>query len=103
MKVSRAADLAANSNWQNECEFDEWEAGQPLAYTLTSLFRYYVAPFNSSAPYYLGHAMKFWNVIYNWGEAGYAVSKGTINRLLEKFNSQVRIFTSNISVTATGV
>ena len=29
--------------------------------------------------------MKFWNVIYNWADAGYVLSEGTFTRLMEKF------------------
>eukprot|EP00088_Acartia_fossae_P034005 TRINITY_DN3487_c0_g1_i1.p1 TRINITY_DN3487_c0_g1~~TRINITY_DN3487_c0_g1_i1.p1 ORF type:complete len:408 (+),score=53.82 TRINITY_DN3487_c0_g1_i1:178-1401(+) len=50
--------------------------------------RYYVAPLNSSQPHYLGHAMKFWSQIYNWRDAGYALSRGTVLALKNKFNSK---------------
>jgi len=56
-------------------------------FVLPENLRYYVAPFDSSQPFYLGHAMKFWNVIYNWGDAGYVLSKGAVDKLLEHFNS----------------
>ena len=49
--------------------------------------RYYVAPYNASEPHYLGHAMKFWSQLYNWGEAGYTLSRGTVELLLNKFDS----------------
>merc|ERR1712071_343307 len=48
---------------------------------------HYVAPFNSSHPHYFGHAMTFWNQVYNWGEAGYALSQGAVQALMSKFNS----------------
>jgi hypothetical protein len=35
-------------------------------YVLLENFRFYVAPLNQSGEYYLGHAMKFWNSVYNW-------------------------------------
>ena len=28
--------------------------------------------------------MKFWNVIYNWADAGYVLSAGTFSRLMEE-------------------
>lgn len=56
-------------------------------FALPENLRHYVAPFNASRPYYLGHAMKFWNQVYNWGEAGYALSKGTVSALIQRFNS----------------
>ena len=42
---------------------------------------------NSSDFHYLGHAMKFWNVIYNWADAGYVLSKGTLDKMMQKFDS----------------
>jgi len=57
-------------------------------YVILENLRYYVAPMNSSAEFYLGHAMRFWNVVYNWGDAGYAISKGTVNKLLSKFSTK---------------
>jgi len=56
-------------------------------FALPENLRYYVAPFNSSQPYYLGHAMRFWAQEYNWGNAGYTLSKGAINILLSKFQT----------------
>ena len=49
--------------------------------------RYFVAPFNASEPHYLGHAMKFWNQVYNWGDAGYTLSRAAVQLLLTKFDS----------------
>ena len=31
--------------------------------------------------------MKFWNVIYNWADAGYVLSKGTLDKMMQKFDS----------------
>jgi len=59
-------------------------------FALPENLRYYVAPFNSSEPFYLGHAMKFWAQIYNWGNAGYTLSRGAVDILLDKFNSQAK-------------
>jgi len=56
-------------------------------FALPENLRHYVAPFNSSHPHYLGHAMTFWNQVYNWGEAGYALSQGAVQALMSKFNS----------------
>lgn len=47
--------------------------------------RFYVASKNPKDKHYLGHAMKFWNVIYNWADAGYVISKGTLNRFMINF------------------
>jgi len=56
-------------------------------FALPENLRHYVAPFNASQPYYLGHAMTFWNQVYNWGEAGYALSRGAVSALTRRFNS----------------
>lgn len=45
------------------------------AFALPENLRFFVAAKNESDLHYLGHAMKFWNIIYNWGDAGYALSK----------------------------
>jgi len=55
-------------------------------FALPENLRPYVAPFDSSKPHYLGHAMKFWNQVYNWGEAGYALSRGAVAQITSKFN-----------------
>lgn len=49
--------------------------------------RHYVAPLDPGQKFYLGHAMKFWNQVYNWGEAGYALSRGAVSAVTSKFNS----------------
>ena len=54
-------------------------------FALPENLRYYVAPMDSQVDYYLGHAMKFWNVVYNWADAGYVISKGTLKKLMKKF------------------
>ena len=57
------------------------------SFVLVENLRYYVAPFNRSGEYYLGHAMKFWNSVYNWADAGYAISWQTLRRFVdEKFS-----------------
>ena len=54
-------------------------------FALPENLRYYVAPFNASQPFYLGHAMTFWNIVYNWGDAGYALSKGAVDQLVARY------------------
>ena len=55
-------------------------------FVLVENLRYFLAPMNSSRSHYLGHAMTFWAQVYNWGDAGYILSRGAIDRLLdEKF------------------
>lgn len=55
-------------------------------YVLIENLRFYVAPLNQSGSYYLGHAMKFWNSVYNWADAGYVISFNALKRFIkEKF------------------
>ncbi len=51
--------------------------------------RYYVAGLDEQVPHYLGHAMRFWNQVYNWGDAGYALNRPALDRLFTKFPTQV--------------
>lgn len=44
-----------------------------------------VADLNPSDKYYLGHAVTFWNTIYNSGDAGYVLSKGSLRAFKNKF------------------
>jgi len=50
--------------------------------------RYYVAPWNSSQALYLGHAMKFWSQVYNWGQAGYTLSRAALLLITNKFSKE---------------
>ena len=56
-------------------------------YALPENLRYFVAPLNSSEPHYLGHAMKFWSQVYNWGDAGYTLSRAAVELVMDKFDS----------------
>ncbi|KAJ8918537.1 hypothetical protein NQ315_013042 [Exocentrus adspersus] len=49
--------------------------------------RYYVADLDPSNKYYLGHAITFWNTVYNSAEAGYVLSNGSVQAFKSKFNS----------------
>lgn len=68
-------------------EFDWLLVTTEDTFALPENLRHYVAPFNASQPHYLGHPMKFWNQVYNWGEAGYALSRGAVSALNQRFNS----------------
>lgn len=54
-------------------------------FAIVENLRYAVAGFDHRRPYYLGHAMTFWGVTYNSGEAGYALSSGVIRQLKTVF------------------
>ena len=43
-------------------------------FVLMENFRFYVAPLNQTGEYYVGHAMKFWNSVYNWADAGKSIN-----------------------------
>lgn len=46
-----------------------------------------VAPLDSKKGFYLGHAIAFWGTEYNAAQAGYVLSKGSIELLQSRFNS----------------
>jgi len=74
-------------NIANDSEDFDWLlVTTESTFALPENLRPYVAPFDSSKPHYLGHAMKFWNQVYNWGEAGYALSRGAVAQITSKFN-----------------
>ncbi len=56
-------------------------------FALPENLRFFVAGKNFTDRHYLGHAMKFWNVIYNWADAGYILSKGTLDAFVQVFNT----------------
>lgn len=55
------------------------------AFVILENLRSYVANLNPLNKYYLGHAVTFWNTIYNSGEAGYVLSKGSVRAFKNKF------------------
>lgn len=48
--------------------------------------RLLVAGLDDSKGYYLGHPVTFWTVTYNMGQAGFVLSKGSVNKIKNKFN-----------------
>lgn len=46
-----------------------------------------LAGLDESEGHYLGHAVTFWMVTYNVGQAGYVLSRGSLLALKQKFNS----------------
>lgn len=73
---------------EEKLDFDWIMIATEDTFVIPENLRYFVAPMNSSIPYYLGHAMRFWSQVYNWRDAGYALSKGTIQALKTKFPNQ---------------
>ena len=68
-------------------DFDWYFTATDNTFALIENLRYFVAPKNASANYYLGHAMQFWGELYNWGDAGYVLSRGTVETLLKEFDT----------------
>ncbi|KAL3268097.1 hypothetical protein HHI36_007224 [Cryptolaemus montrouzieri] len=50
-------------------------------FVITENLRFFLAYRNSSDNFYLGYAVKFWNVLYNLGKAGYVLSRGVIKSM----------------------
>lgn len=75
-----------NSSWVLLCQFlknitdqyDWYLIVNDNTFAILENLRYFVAPYNSSKPYYLGHPVKFWNTVYNSGQAGYVLSNGAL-------------------------
>ncbi len=57
---------------------------------MVGIVRYYVAALKEDEPHYLGHAMKFWSTVYNWGDAGYALNRAALARLFTVFSTKVK-------------
>ncbi|KAK2585762.1 hypothetical protein KPH14_010371 [Odynerus spinipes] len=49
--------------------------------------RYIVAPLSYEENYYLGHAVVMWGQPYNVAQAGYVLSKGSLEKVMEMFNT----------------
>lgn len=52
------------------------------SYVLPENLRYFLAPMRGDRPLYLGHALRFWGVTYNWGPAGFALNWEAVSNLL---------------------
>ena len=61
--------------------------GEENIFALPENLRFYVAAKDFKENHYLGHAMKFWNIIYNWADAGYVISKGTLEVFVKQFKT----------------
>ncbi|KAG5890617.1 hypothetical protein JTB14_005125 [Gonioctena quinquepunctata] len=55
------------------------------SFVIMENLRYYLAPLEATAKYYLGYAVTFWSTIYNSAQAGYVISRGTVDAFREKF------------------
>lgn len=75
-----------NTSWVLLCQtlknitdkYDWYLIVNDNTFVILENLRYFVAPYNSNKTYYLGHPVKFWNTVYNLGQAGYVFSKGTL-------------------------
>ncbi|XP_054712794.1 glycoprotein-N-acetylgalactosamine 3-beta-galactosyltransferase 1-like [Uloborus diversus] len=56
-------------------------------YAIIENLRHYVAPLNSSVPYYLGHPAKDFSSLYNLGSAGIVLSYGSMSLFHSVYNS----------------
>ncbi|KRT86308.1 hypothetical protein AMK59_1802 [Oryctes borbonicus] len=56
-------------------------------FALLENLRLLVAPLNYTKNYYLGHAVQFWNINYNTGQAGYLLSLGSLKELQNKLGN----------------
>uniref|UniRef100_A0A224XEH5 Putative c1galt1-specific chaperone 1-like protein n=1 Tax=Panstrongylus lignarius TaxID=156445 RepID=A0A224XEH5_9HEMI len=96
IKVNR---LNKSSSWQQLCDIIreiwskekvEWVLFAPdYVYVIPENLRYLVAYRDPDRSYYLGHTSHFWNQVYNSGETAYVLSRGTIRKIVSKFNSSL--------------
>lgn len=56
-------------------------------FAIVENLRLLVAGLDDSEGHYLGHPITFWAVTYNMGQAGYVLSRGSIDKLKSKFNT----------------
>lgn len=66
------------------------------SFVILENLRRLVAGLDSKRGYYLGHAVTFWTVTYNTGQAGYVLSWGSVEAIRRKFNS-TELCTSEIT------
>lgn len=96
IKVNR---LYKSSSWQQLCDIMreiwskekvDWVLFAPdYVYVIPENLRYLVAYRDPDRSYYLGHTSHFWNQVYNSGETAYVLSRGTIRKIVSKFNSSL--------------
>jgi len=76
---------------KEECKRCKWAlVATEDTFALLENLRMMVAPLNASDAHYLGHAMTFWGKEYNWGDAGYALSKGALDALSVAFPTEAK-------------
>ncbi|XP_014294519.1 glycoprotein-N-acetylgalactosamine 3-beta-galactosyltransferase 1 isoform X1 [Halyomorpha halys] len=89
--------IPLKSSWQFMCECIRhlWLTEKHLQWVIFSFDDIYVVPENLryflaikdyNDPYYYGHNVYFWNVLYNSEETGFVLSKGSIRALVNKFS-----------------
>lgn len=93
IKVNRVK----RSSWQRLCDIIrtilskenlEWVLIAPdYIYVIPENLRYLVAYRDPDRAYYLGHPSHFWNQVYNSAETAYVLSRGSIRKIVAKFNS----------------
>lgn len=84
-----------SSSWQFLCEGIRHIPGRFMwtlfvyddTFALPENVRYMVAGLDANKGHYLGHALTFWGVEYNTGQAGYVLSRGSLKALRQQFNS----------------
>ncbi|XP_012270319.1 glycoprotein-N-acetylgalactosamine 3-beta-galactosyltransferase 1 [Orussus abietinus] len=56
--------------------------------------RFMVAPLDDSKGHYLGHAVVLWGQVYNIAQAGYALSRGALQNMVDMFNTSEKCASS---------
>lgn len=86
----------SESSWVSLCEvlksvpeqFNWVLVVYDYTFVLVENLRLFLAGFKPEDRYYLGHAVQFWSTVYNMGQAGYVLSKGTVDTFKDKFSDK---------------
>ena len=77
-----------NYVWNNEQKPLEWVIFvHDDTIVITENLRFLLAPLSFEDDYYLGHPITMWKQKYNVAQAGYVLSRKTLQKLVTKFNS----------------
>lgn len=71
----------------NSKDFDWLVVVNDNTFVILENLRLLVASLDPNKGHYLGHAVTFWSVTYNAGQAGYVLSKKSVDVLKQKFNT----------------
>ncbi|KAM0726249.1 Glycoprotein-N-acetylgalactosamine 3-beta-galactosyltransferase 1 [Formica fusca] len=79
---------AMNYIWKKTADKLEWIIFvKDNTIVIPENLRYMIAPLDHRDDYYLGHPIVLWGQIYNVAQSGYVLSKGTLAKVIQMFNT----------------